>query len=50
MASKSVKFTLERETKNKIRYNDNAEFGPLYIPKSWFGNNIPNEITIEGTW
>ena len=51
MASKSVKFSFERETKNKVRYNDNAEFGPMYMPKSWFEDgNIPDEITFEGTW
>ncbi len=51
MANKSVEFTLERETKNKVRFNDNAEFGPMYVPKSWFADgNIPEKITFEGTW
>jgi len=44
-------FKLEKETKNKVRYNDFGEFGPLYVPKAWFkGEEIPQEISIEGKW
>lgn len=44
-------FKLEKETKNKVRYNDFGDFGPLYVPKKWFeGNEIPQEISIEASW
>jgi len=52
MASIVVKgFKLEKETKNKVRYNDFGEFGPLYVPKSWFkGGKIPQELSLEAEW
>lgn len=42
--------TMERETKNKVRYNDFSDFGAIYIPKEKFSGPIPQEITIEIQW
>ena len=50
MPSKVTQFMKERETKNKIRYNDNGEFGPLYVPKSYFGDKVPDEVEQEIRW
>jgi hypothetical protein len=53
MAKKVVKFTLEKETKNSVRYKEVPEegtapiVGSLYVQK-WFAGASKNiEITIE---
>jgi len=43
-------FKFEKETKNKVRYNDFGDFGPLYVPKAWFNGKIPQELSIEAKW
>ena len=50
MTKQEVKLQKERDTKRKVRYNDDGTFGPLYVPKEWFGVDIPDEITIEVVW
>lgn len=50
MESQIAKFRKEKETKNKVRYTDDAEFGPLYVPKSYFNGTIPQNISVEITW
>jgi hypothetical protein len=41
---------LEKETKNKVRYNDFSDFGAIYIPKEKFKGLIPQVIKIEISW
>jgi len=48
--TQEVKLSLERETKRKVRYNDDGTFGPMYLPKEWFGTEIPDEVTISVDW
>ena len=49
----TVKFTLEKETKNSVRYKEQPEdgkspiMGSIYVQK-WFAGNAKNiEITID---
>ena len=50
MTQQEVKLSKERETKRKVRYNDDGTFGPMYVPKEWFDSSIPDEITITVGW
>lgn len=53
MEKKTVKFTLEKATKNTIRYTEKTESAPiintLYVQKWYLGNPAPKElkVTIE---
>ncbi len=53
MSQTTVKFTLEKETKNSVRYKETPEegkapiMGTIYVQK-WFAGNAQNiEITID---
>jgi len=53
MSKAVVKFTIEKETKNSVRYKEVPEagkapiFGSIYVQK-WFAENSKNiEITID---
>lgn len=51
-----VKFTLDRETKNTIRYaevvpdGETPVIGTLYIQKSALGADRPKEVTVKIDW
>ena len=53
MAKKVVKFTLEKETKNSVRYKEVPEegtapiVGSLYVQKWFAGDSKTIEVTIE---
>jgi hypothetical protein len=54
MDSRTIKFTLERETKNTIRYQEETEgmppaIGTLYIQKWALGKEVPKSITVTIT-
>jgi hypothetical protein len=53
MSQATVKFSIEKETKNSVRYKEQPEegkapiMGTLYVQK-WFAGNTKNlEITID---
>jgi hypothetical protein len=51
METQQLTFTLERETKNTVRYQEQtgenpAVIGTVYIQKSTVGNNPPQTITV----
>jgi hypothetical protein len=51
MEKQTLTFTLERETKNTIRYSEDASgkppaVGTLYIQKWLLGNEPPRKLTI----
>jgi hypothetical protein len=51
MDKQTLTFTLERETKNTIRYAEDASgkppaIGTLYVQKWLLGNNPPQKLTI----
>ena len=51
MKEQDIKFTIEKETKNTVRYKevkvDNSFIiGTLYVQKSYLGDNAPKEITV----
>jgi hypothetical protein len=51
MEKQTFTFTLERETKNTIRYSEETNgkppaIGTLYVQKWLLGNNPPQKLTI----
>ena len=51
MDKQTLTFTLERETKNTIRYTEDASgkppaIGTLYVQKWLLGNEPPQKLTI----
>ncbi len=51
MERQTLVFTLERETKNTVRYQERTDgqpaiIGTVYIQKSVVGSNPPKEITV----
>ena len=51
MKEQTIKFTLEKETKNTVRYKETKVknvfiIGTLYVQKSYIGEKIPKEISI----
>ena len=51
MESQMINFSKKtKETKNKVVYTDEADFGPLYVPKSFFNGTIPDAISVEIKW
>ena len=52
MEEKTLVFTLERETKNTIRYQEKPEagqpaiVGTLYVQKFVFPGDVPQELTV----
>jgi hypothetical protein len=51
METQQLTFTLERETKNTVRYQEQTDVNPavigtVYIQKSTVGNNPPKAITV----
>ena len=51
MESQELTFTLERETKNTIRYTEDASgkppaIGTLYVQKWLLGNELPKTLTV----
>jgi hypothetical protein len=51
MGKQTLTFTLERETKNTIRYAEDASgkppaIGTLYVQKWLLGNEPPRKLTI----
>jgi hypothetical protein len=51
MDKQTLTFTLERETKNTIRYAEDASgkptaIGTLYVQKWLLGNELPRKLTI----
>ena len=51
MEKQALTFTLERETKNTIRYTEDASgkppaIGTLYVQKWLLGNEPPQRLTI----
>ena len=51
METQQLTFTLERETKNTVRYQEQtgenpAVIGTVYIQKSTVGSNPPQTITV----
>jgi hypothetical protein len=51
MEKQTLSFTLERETKNTIRYAEDADgnppaIGTLYVQKWLLGNEPPERLTI----
>ena len=51
MEAQQLTFTLERETKNTVRYQEQTDenpavIGTVYIQKSTLGSNPPNKITV----
>jgi len=49
-SSSVIHFEYEKETKNKVRYNDNGDFGVIYVPKSTFAGKIPTTISMTLEW
>lgn len=53
MSQTTVKFTIEKETKNSVRYKEEPEdgkapiMGSVYVQKWFAGNAKTIEITIE---
>lgn len=53
MSSKTIQFTLEKETKNSVRYKEMPEegqppiIGSIYVQKWYAGNSKNISITIE---
>ena len=52
MTTKSAKFAKTKETKNAIQYHEVAGesseiIGALYVKKSTFDGNTPEEITVR---
>lgn len=53
MSQTTVKFTIEKETKNSVRYKEEPEegkapiMGTVYVQKWFAGNTKTIEITIE---
>ena len=51
METQTLTFTLERETKNTIRYSEDASakppaIGTIYVQKWLLGNEPPKRLTI----
>ena len=51
MDQQKMTFTLERETKNMVRYAETAELdtpviGTLYVSKEYLGDNPPKKLTV----
>ena len=51
MESQSITFTLERETKNTIRYQEDSNgnppvIGTLYLQKWLLGDSPPKKLTV----
>ena len=51
METQRLTFTLERETKNTVRYQEQTDASPavigtVYIQKSTLGSNPPKAITV----
>ena len=51
METQELKFVLERETKNTVRYQEQSDgqpavIGTVYIQKSTLGNEPPVDITV----
>jgi hypothetical protein len=52
MPEKTLEFTLEKETKNTVRYQETRDengkvvIGPLYIQKSFLGEKPPNVVSV----
>ena len=51
MESQTLNFTLERETKNTIRYQEDTSgkppaIGTLYVQKWLLGNEPPQKLTV----
>ena len=51
MESQTLTFTLERETKNTIRYQEDScgkppAIGTLYVQKWLLGNEPPKKLTV----
>lgn len=51
MEPQTLKFTLERETKNTVRYQEETEgkppaIGTVYLQKWALGENPPRNITV----
>ena len=52
METQRLTFTLERETKNTVRYQEQTDdaspavIGTVYIQKSTLGSNPPKAITV----
>ena len=51
MESQSITFTLERETKNTIRYQEDSNgkppaIGTLYLQKWLLGDKPPKKLTV----
>ena len=51
MDTQILSFTLERETKNTIRYQEDSSgkppaIGTLYLQKWLLGNDVPKRLTV----
>ena len=51
MEVQTINFTIERETKNTVRYQEEAEgkppaIGTIYIQKWFLGQNPPRRIAV----